>query len=765
VNDMLFIPFSDSTSFPDSALLLFVGSDKPTWTEIVEAFKLWSEENVIPPQFIVLADKDCADTLVADATNSPNAIDVVSKLCHPSVFSYGPDGVVTRVFGDDTSEVDGRADIVVPAVESYIRAELKAGNIVAAAPQGFYFSKLSTRYSSHFIRTENLLNCTAAIELLAVRLLSAFNKHCDDLQDTKVRVVVDSMIMWPLAQALISMRRVADPKRRYLIESCRSYEGLQSDSIRSGPAFVIISASTSGGLERELQNRLGPTHVVCRTIIGLDSKVPLADDALAAKKRSHVATIPRTLKGPSALEGLRSVFETDVTEIPPGYEVVRIIGEHFLNQNFKPQGVRLAYRALKDSRKTLLTAIAGARLALVARRRPGNNSFWSVSFDIAKLVDQYCCENDSGKCLLRTWLTNYAVAGDIAVVYPTDTLEKGRPGEGEAKRMADLAAAILREKSPRASIRVMDSGVLDQGETDERKFVLNAGVVVVAPVIGNGFTFKQISASLRTAQPTGPRLYLALASLPESEARLDELKGDLESNADDRAYHFLAHIQLPVGKVDRNLDWRSEQELVDAVIGTCRENSIDFPRELAERSTQFREGNGIGGTLAFLPSYGGAQPRMSPGFLLWRSSPPTSGTDLGAGVLLTVAVFLEACRSAATKGSDTSLVSGLFQQTLIAPSNFTRYNDPAIQAALLRAAYKSELNYAASPEMSSEMQRLIIRLMELHNAPAAEALPEFILAIALKRLVLADRDMPDLLTEARKLPGWLRPLAEQLPDE
>jgi hypothetical protein len=763
---MLFIPFSGPTPFTKNALLLFVGSDTPNWTEIKEHFRNWSDTHVIPPELIILASVASAKQLREEseaAGGSANPMEVVSKLCRVWLFSYSSSGHISHVAKVNRISIDGMKDILVPAVQSFVKAELASGSIVAAAPQGFYFAKLSNRNSSHFIRTESLLSCTASIEFLAVRLLKSFREYCDELAESKVRILVDSMVIWPLAQALISMRLKDDPKRRYVIESFRSYDGLADDSLEPGPAFVIISASTSGGLERHLLEKIGRKHVECRTVLGLESKNELSDAETAQQRQKVLYTLPRRLTGPSSLEGLRSQFETDISEVPPGCESVRIIGERFLNQNFKPKPVRLAHKALEDGRKSTLAQIASDRLAVVSRRRPDGKSFWSLSFDIARLVGKYCVDNADGWSLLRSWLINYAAAGDMVVVYPVDVLERGRPGEGEARRMAELTSALLAEKSPGAAIRTVNSQELDRPSDDLKSFLRHAGVVIVAPILGNGFTFKQISAALRVTQPKGPRLYIALAVLPESQARLNELRTDLQLNADESAYHFKAAIQLPIGKVDQDIDWYAEAQALGRIVTACTEDGITVPTHLTDRLREFREGNGLAGSVAFMSSYSGSSPAMSPGFLLWRSQSQLAGTDLGAGVLLTVAVFLEACRTAGSKDSDTSLISGLFQQTLIAPANFTRFNDPAIQAALLRAAYKSELNFSSSPDMSSDMQRLILRLMELHDAPAGEALPEFLLALAMGRVTLAKEHMGPLLEEARKLPGWLRVLAEEIP--
>ncbi|WP_412022087.1 hypothetical protein [Burkholderia cepacia] len=763
---MLFIPFSGPTALTKDALLLFLGTDSPTWHEIKEKFKEWADDNVISPELLILATVDTARTLreASERENdSRDSIEIISRLCHIRLLSFDGNGYISHVEkkSEDRISVNGTPDILLPAIDSFIKTELETGNVVTAAPPGFYFSKLSTRYSSHFIRTESLLHSTEAIELLALRLLEPFRSYCDSLEDGKVRILIDSMSIWPLAQALAAMRRDKDPKRRYIVESFRSYEGLSKDSIKSGPAFIIISASTSGGLERRLRDILGTNHVTCNTILGLEPDASKISEA-TNNKNNYLFVIPRTLSGPSALEGLREHFDTEIAQIPPGCESVEIIGERFLNQNFRPKGARLAHAALDDGKKGQLANLAQSNIALAARRRPDDKTYWSLSFNVTSLVDRYCIDDEIGECLLRSWLANYAVAGNAVVVYPVDTLESGRPDEGESKRMAERVQKILTDTSPSATIQIVTSYQLDSPTPDLSAFIRNAGVVITAPIIGNGFIFKQISAALRAIQPKGPRLYLSLAVLPESQARLQELRGDLQSNADDSAYHFKCAIALPTGKLDQDIDWYKESRILAGVIDTCVEEDIEVPSRLEDRQEKFRAGNGLPGELAFLPSYRGNALAMSPGFLLWKTKTPIAGNDLGASVLMTVAAFLEACRTGAAKNSETSLVSGLFQQTLIAPANFTRFNDPAIQAALLRAAYQPELNFASSRDMSSDMQRLILRLIRLHDAPAGEALPEFLLALALKRLTLHREHMSEVRDEALKLPGWIGILAKEI---
>lgn len=450
---MLFISFScDRTPLTKNALLLFIGTDTPSWSEIKDEFKAWSEDNVVDPELFILGSVKSVEQLVQSASTDAECsvdIEIVGKLCNIRLLAFCAGGHIHNVpLNGAKADIDGLSDVLQPAVERYIGSELQTSNVVVAAPQGFYFSKLSNRYSSHFIRTESLLSSSASIELLALRLLKSFREYCDGLAERKVRVLVDSMAIWPLAQALVSLRREDDPKRRYVVESFRSYDGLGDDGVESGPAFVIISASTSGGLERRLLQKLGPKHAECHTILCLEPyRVPTEQKTDEVAKRS-VFLVPRQLTGQASLEGLRPVFETDVSEVPPGCETVRIIGERFLNQNFRPKAVRLAHKALEDGRKTTLAQIARDHIALSARRRPDGKSHWSVSFDVAALINKYCTDDESGGCKLRSWLANYAVAGNMAVIYPVDTLESGRPDEGQAKLMAQRIRDLLLERAP-----------------------------------------------------------------------------------------------------------------------------------------------------------------------------------------------------------------------------------------------------------------------------------------------------------------------------
>jgi hypothetical protein len=761
---MLFIPFTTANIRFKKALAIFVGTDTPDWREINSQYGDWARDNIVLPVVLILTTEKHAQSLkdAAEAVKEEeNVFELLGKLSQVYVGSFSQSGSINVALAGDPNFIAEEFEYLVESVTcAFIQSKIAGDSIVIAAPTGFYFSKLSGRFASHFIRTESLLSSTAAIELLALRLLLSFNNFSADL--AIVRILLDSMAMWPIAHALIKMHD-SGSESRYVIESFRSYEGINASSIRPGSAFVIISASTSGGLEDRVREALGPrsTRTDIWTLIGLQDVVNL-DDEETLVKRHEVYSVPRNLEGAPALGGLRDIFEPDVKSIPAGSEAIQVIGERFLSHNVRPKLVRLAHKALAAPQKTQLATLAKDGIVLAARRRAIGKSWWSISFDLRALVAKYSDEGDAGKSPLDHWLLNYGFPGNVAIVYPVDLDGIDGPETSQNEKLAQRAAGVFKRRSPSAKVLVLSQRELDRPDEKIKKFVGSAGVLIISPVIANGFLFKQISATLRELQPRGPRLYIALAALVESQGRFNELKADLESNSEDSAYRFKCGFALPVGRIDESIGWNKEVELLSEIKEECESEGIELPEKFLGRLERLAIGKGLDGDYVFLPTYNGEAQPLTAGFLLWNTKESISGRKHGGCVLFTIAAFLEACRAARSGASETSLISGLFQQTLISPANFTRFNDGVIQAALLRAAYSSELNYSGSTDASKDMAHLVVKLIELYDAPGGSAIPEFLLALALGRLSLTKDDLNSVLKVANELPGWLGVLARKI---
>ncbi|MBU9247515.1 hypothetical protein [Burkholderia multivorans] len=104
----------------------------------------------------------------------------------------------------------------------------------------------------------------------------------------------------------------------------------------------------------------------------------------------------------------------------------------------------------------------------------------------------------------------------------------------------------------------------------------------------------------------------------------------------------------------------------------------------------------------------------------------------------------------------------MYGHALICPTNFENYNDAVLRAAFLRAASPSELLYSVDEECSTAMLNVIIAEADAWSEGGGAALPEFLLALASRRMRLADKHLEELSVrlKGKVLPEYLRDLAE-----
>jgi len=76
-----------------------------------------------------------------------------------------------------------------------------------------------------------------------------------------------------------------------------------------------------------------------------------------------------------------------------------------------------------------------------------------------------------------------------------------------------------------------------------------------------------------------------------------------------------------------------------------------------------------------------------------------------------------------------------------------RFNDPVLQACLLRASLPSELDYSASPNLSKLMKEFLSKVFARSDKEFGDAALEFAAAIAVGSLRLSRSDMETLIEE------------------
>lgn len=771
---MLIFPFKAAIDGRQKeAVLLFAGAQPLDPQDIQQAYQDWTERNVPPSHTFLVSGRVQLDAMLE---NYPPRGGIVPGLDRLGAWGtlhlccFDEQGIVTRIDIDDQAPVPRLGTDVTPAIGAaiaqFVGQRALDGDVVVPAPGGFYFEKLSGRYSSHFMRCEALLQSTLHIELLALALLPQFSKwlaRTDRQRSREVVIYVDTMSIWPLAEKLRQLSgHTAQSSDYYRIESFQSYEGLKNWNPVPGPAFVILSASTSGSLAGAVMERLnrGVSHTL--TVLALEELPKAAPDTVQQSDMTVCFRVPRALSSAASLDGLRPIFEPAVSPLPLGCEAIRLFGERFLAQNARPKLVRLAHASLDAKAKQNLARWATHNTVVAARRRQDGKSFWSVSFDLAQLHHTYAEGEDS---VLKSWLQNYAPPGEIAVIYPSAYGTEAVSVTDAAKALAEKVQSLMLESRPGAAVPLLESKELNSSACREKHALDRRGVIVVAPVIAGGFAFKQISAQLRRLQPKGPRLFLSFVALTDTLAQFRILENDLTLNADDSVYRFRCKESYPIGRLGIAAQWDQDLAVLRELRDSHDQECKPVETVLSARLDALERGAGLPATHTFLPTLRGTPLSLTTGFAMWTGSETISGDDKGAAVLLTIAALLEAARDARTTGNgETALKTGLFQQALIDPEMFTRYNDGVIQAALLRAAYPAELNYAMSRQASTDMTNLLVKWFELAGEPAGEATAEFLFALYTGKLRLQPDDLQRVMSATSDLPGWLQALGTMVRD-
>ena len=156
--------------------------------------------------------------------------------------------------------------------------------------------------------------------------------------------------------------------------------------------------------------------------------------------------------------------------------------------------------------------------------------------------------------------------------------------------------------------------------------------------------------------------------------------------------------------------------------------------------------------------------KIRPGFAFWQGlGEEIEQAGSQADVYITVLAILHRLRSA--EPEESALAQHAHNRTVLSPANFGRFNDGAIQAALLRAARPGELDYSHDPVLSTQMRHMVQRFIEHMEDDEGEAAPEFLLALAQGQVTLTEPDetqMRTFLEEQEALPPFMRALRAKI---
>lgn len=623
---------------------------------------------------------------------------------------------VTLVGYDHRGAECNRAHITGPAVPRAVRFEdfrRRAVSSIFSVRHGFvestatyHFENPSGRHTERFIRLSNILVRGAEIAFVGFCTLP-------HVPDNATIAYLDTPSLYAVVAAINEQRSTFDGVKPILADNFSSYAGLTGYRFeRLREAFVLISASSSGSLAADLIAHPGfasdrITHLL---FLGQDK----SGSRIVCDLQHHVRDNPEGVPKPLAVKETASCPMCD-----RGSFAIKLQGDQFEFAGPQQDPLLIAKSDAPVGLTSLASRTAGREIFAVGLGRSTGRQ--PRQFDV------------SPDALLKN------PEFEKRFIY---ALQRSLPASVGHVVAIDEASRELASFAARYASRPVN--ILGREQLDTIPRTTTSAVVIVAAVIESGRTLLDISRDLRSIVPDAPLLYLVGFSKTTGETRREALSRNLIQTVNPYPYEFIEieRMVLPASS-DQNA-WTEELRLLIApevteLIPASLRKDIQARIDRLRRSSESLVDD------LFIGNNPGQDLKLQPGFVFWPPSTTTSAHSQ-ADVFFTVSSVLQQLRANAQKSSKGAAIkSNWFQQTILAPGNFGRYNDDLIQASILRAAYPFEMNYADAGPDSRELGRLVKRIVEAARTARGGAAAEFLLAMATGRLSLCEADVDTVM--------------------
>lgn len=610
-------------------------------------------------------------------------------------------GDFQKIFRDEKSK--GDFDFIFKSILLVGLSQLvDSSGAYQEAPPGHVFKHPSKRETKNFLLTSELLKeeVDAYFVALAV-LVNAWER----LRSTTT-VHIDTMGIYPIARAIEDIaNNGGGQKLEWSIQNFHSHQGLNSlYKVIDKDEAVLISASTTGGMAHRLVGEGVPEDAI---ITVLD---------MSDIDRRGVVIYSREKFSP----------ELGKSIVQGGEAVIELAGEYFAATGKKPRTLTLTILHAPEALKRVLTNFSDKEACCLNRQRVD----CSTVKDLISISETKVSEHPD----FRVW-----IAEELRLKTPISVSHIIYVAGDGAHRMAAFCAAEIESISGRKL------PILNRSEVSSLASQGCTGIVVCAPVVGDGHTLRTLARDLREVAPKASRHFLtgiALPSTQESWKRLSQFL--VQSGSKKRPYLLSSWEILPTGVEPATTAIARTNEIMRSIDHIVFDSSSPWAKQVVEDSL-----SSLGSMLEsnehpFLPTAPQKPLALTEGFVYWNSNQDSrDACDHSAVSYLAISSALQHAREFETPSR--RLSSSLHETVVLDAENFLRFNDGTLQASLLRAALPHELDYSRSPELSEMMREFLEKVFLNCTASYGEAALEFGLALASGHLQLTLSDKQRLL--------------------
>lgn len=571
-----------------------------------------------------------------------------------------------------------RDDVIKYGLRSI--AEKNKNNIILRSPPGTVFQKPSGDNFEEFIKASEMSGGFSVNQFIAFSLLS--RRPSKEIKNVWIDTASIAVFIEPLVYYI---EKFDGELNRIRYHSFQSYGDGDSGGFKmyspdiKEDVWVIISASSTNNMGRKLyKDWRGVKHSQILTFLSYNDMCIEDDFCDDSGDETAVSSNP----GDQILFNIREFSSSflnnweSLSNVP-----VKIIGENFTAQIEDPKKV-----LIKKSHKTAeisdfidpLNSSGCIFLNKTEDQRTRRVYFDFCIFykESSKLKDRY-----------DRWLKDicdwYVPSGNVQVIYNSD------------KDSDNLLCEDIVNRIGSCRVRAFD----ERKNLDEIDKSLP--VIAISPVITQGHKFIKLNSDLRILEHSSQRIFIAPFALPYSKFNYRRFIDSLRLAPRQLTYQFFNFRKAFIGSDEKENSWDKELEVLD----DCEDSLlVDRKRRLQKKSVGVLADPGLS------CHEGELRLKFNKDFAFWSEGYNPKDVNPSA-VYLTVSSILQWLREQKTTlpNSD-SLFRHVYQHAVLDPMNFSRFNDPLLQACLWRAAIGGELDYRTTKELSQEFVDILTRL-------------------------------------------------------
>lgn len=571
----------------------------------------------------------------------------------------------------------------------------KKNSVVNKAPAGTQFKKLTGKTSTEFIRASDMLSDDSLICFIAFSILPFWEKNKIDY------IYIDTMSIVSIFYKLINLKRLNNSKiKTPNIISFSSYTGIDNiNFIDPSRTLVFISASSSGSMAERIIEKYTIKEEMIVTLLSFietNNKSKLLCNISSLQDKKEIKT--------------------------PGLTDIKIVGEYFSSQISEPREVLIKFRHATKILKDNMKIYSDKEMFCI--QKVSGVSTKEIFVDTDKLIDT---EN------FKKWFDN-----QLKFHTPLYISHIIHTNDDSSKKLASIAQNFYKKFIKSSKVPKILSSI----ELGNEQLCKEAkGILIISSVISKGNELISIGRDLRNFAKNTSRTFLVGISLPTSLNEYNTFKSSLTYSPNRENYGYYDYWTIPIGKrvglIDKDNSWQLEESLLGI---TEYFEDIDYAK--TRINSLIKQSAGLNDN-CFNPSIDDSPLKLREDFVFWFEGYKLD-IENSAAVYTTISSAIQNARENNELPISDRLFSDDYQRSLLSPDCFSRFNDGVIQASLIRTCNPKELDYSIDRNISKKMKEILLGIIKNVDNKRGEAVIEFLLALATKRMKLVQSDMKEL---------------------